>query len=319
MKKVKLFETFASDCKCGGNCTCGTSKVNEAKKLKYKDIHDAWNLAYGEDFEYEYEGVYQEIVGKHRGKISKDDLAKLWDKMYGEDLATDYSGFFDKLDENLNEKSVYYYQEEVIELVKGLNQEEYEVFAFDNNVESDDADQMMDFIGSLSKKEAKDIIKQLSESVTNEASLSGIEFGNDDDIHPTKFKPLVQSLKKNKVKMEVEKEEGMHGYPEVKLIGKRKDIEKVLADVWGPDSVDGYAEYFEESITNEANADGTISDDEDERRDELEYEIYHKAEELIQYLKDEAENIGGPFRSPGIISDCVKQIKDAFRKNKIRL
>ena len=73
MKKVKLFETFASDCKCGGNCTCGTSKVNEAKKLKYKDIHDAWNLAYGEDFEYEYEGVYQEIVGKHRVKISKDD------------------------------------------------------------------------------------------------------------------------------------------------------------------------------------------------------------------------------------------------------
>lgn len=62
--------------------------------------------------------------------------------------------------QNLNEKSVYYYQEEVIELVKGLNQEEYEVFAFDNNVESDDADQMMDFIGSLSKKEAKDIIKQ---------------------------------------------------------------------------------------------------------------------------------------------------------------
>ena len=172
MKKVELFETYASDCKCGGNCTCGTSKVNEAKKLKYKDIHNAWNLAYGEDFEYEYEGVYQEIVGKYRGKISKADLAKLWDKMYGENLAADYSGFFDQLDE---------------------------------------------------------------------------------------------------------------------------------------------------SVIIEANADGTISDDEDERRDELEYEIYHKAEELIQYLKDEAENIGGPFRSPGIISDCVKQIKDAFRKNKIRL
>jgi hypothetical protein len=234
MKKVKLFEAFGSDCKCGGNCTCGTSKVNEAKKLKYKDIHDAWNLAYGEDFEYEYEGVYQEIVGKHRGKISKDDLAKLWDKIYGEDLAVDYSGFFDKLDENLNEKSVYYYQEEVIELVKGLNDEELEVFAFDNNVDLSDEESMGNFIGSLDKKGAKDIIKQLSG-------------------------------------------------------------------------------------TNEANADGTISDDEDERRDELEYEIYHKAEELIQYLKDEAEDIGGAFRSPGIISDCVKQIKDAFRKNKIRL
>lgn len=88
----------------------------------------------------------------------------------------------------------------------------------------------------------------ITESVLTEDSLSGIEFGNDDDIHPTKFKPLVQSLKKNKVKMEVEKEEGMHGYPEVKLTGKRKDIEKVLADVWGPDSVSDYEDYFESVV-----------------------------------------------------------------------
>jgi hypothetical protein len=88
-------------------------------------------------------------------------------------------------------------------------------------------------------------------SVVNEASLSGIEFGNDDDIHPTKFKPLTTSLKKNKVKMEVEKEEGDHGYPEVKLTGKREDIEKVLADVWGPDSISDYEDYFE-SVVNEA-------------------------------------------------------------------
>ena len=88
------------------------------------------------------------------------------------------------------------------------------------------------------------------ESIT-EASLSGIEFGNDDDIHPTKFKPLAISLKKNKVKMEVEKEEGDHGYPEVKLTGKRKDIEKVLADVWGPDSVSDHEDYFESAIIEE--------------------------------------------------------------------
>lgn len=89
------------------------------------------------------------------------------------------------------------------------------------------------------------------ESVVNEASISGIEFGNDDGIHPTKFKPLTMSLKKNKVKMEVEKEKGDHGYPEVKLTGKRKDIEKVLADIWGPDIVSDYEDYFE-SVVNEA-------------------------------------------------------------------
>lgn len=70
---------------------------------------------------------------------------------------------------------------------------------------------------------------------------------------------------------------------------------------------------------DEANPDGTISDDEDERRDDLEREIYHQAETLINYLKEEAEAIGGPFRSPGIIADCVKQIKEAFRKNRIKL
>jgi hypothetical protein len=96
-----------------------------------------------------------------------------------------------------------------------------------------------------------DVVKtfKANESVVTEASLSGIEFGNDDDIHPTKHKPLTMSLKKNNVKMEVEKEEGMHGYPEVKLTGKRKDIEKVLADIWGPDSIEDYEDYFESVVT----------------------------------------------------------------------
>jgi hypothetical protein len=102
------------------------------------------------------------------------------------------------------------------------------------------------------------------ESVVNETSLSGIEFGNDDDIHPTKFKPLTTSLKKNKVKMKVQKEEGDHGYPEVKLTGKREDIEKVLADVWGPDSISDYEDYFE-SVVNESEAENILQDLLDER------------------------------------------------------
>lgn len=122
-------------------------------------------------------------------------------------------------------------------------------------------------------------------SVVNEASLSGIEFGNDDDIHPTKFKPLVQSLKKNNVKMEVEKEEGDHGYPEVKLTGKRKDIEKVLADIWGPDSIEDYEDYFE-SVVTEAEI---KSDDEFK---EYAYSVLKKAfgEEFDQSKADEVVN-----------------------------
>ena len=78
-------------------------------------------------------------------------------------------------------------------------------------------------------------------------------------------------------------------------------------------------DFYESEKVDEANPDGTISDDEDERRDMLEMEIYQQTETLINFLKEEAEAIGGPFRSPGIIADCVKQIKDAFRKNKIKL
>lgn len=251
MKKVELFETYASDCKCGGNCTCGTSKVNEAKKLKYKDIHDAWNLAYGEDFEYEYEGVYQEIVGKHRGKISKGDLAKLWDKMYGEDLAADYSGFFDQLDESM----------------------------------------VTEAFSRMSNDAIENELYAATQALTT--YYDWLKAGNDAGKGKS-IDHIISLLKKCKSD-----------------IKRFNDKEETIGTEYE-------APTLESSVT-EANADGTISDDEDERRDELEYEIYHKTEELIQYLKDEAENIGGPFRSPGIISDCVKQIKDAFRKNKIRL
>ena len=101
------------------------------------------------------------------------------------------------------------------------------------------------------------LFEEFSSTLT-EASLSGIEFGNDDGIHPTKHIPLTKSLKKNNVKMEVEKEKGMHGYPEVKLTGKRKDIEKVLADIWGPDSIEDHEDAYESVVTEAVNASGYI-------------------------------------------------------------
>ena len=127
------------------------------------------------------------------------------------------------------------------------------------------------------------------EAVVTEASLSGIEFGNDDDIHPTKFKPLVQSLKKNKVKMEVEKEKGMHGYPEVKLTGKRKDIEKVLADIWGPDSIEDYEDYFESAEIEEGNEFGAARA-EAIAKGEKTFKVGDKEYPVEDVSKDDKEN-----------------------------
>ena len=69
----------------------------------------------------------------------------------------------------------------------------------------------------------------------------------------------------------------------------------------------------------EANADGTISDDEDERREELEMEVYNEAKSFAESVKERAYEIGGSFRGPGIQSDVTKQIKKAFKDAKFRL
>lgn len=69
----------------------------------------------------------------------------------------------------------------------------------------------------------------------------------------------------------------------------------------------------------EANADGTISDDEDERREELEIEVYHEAKAFAESVVSRAYEIGGDFRGPGIQADMSKQIKKAFKDAKFRI
>ena len=161
----------------------------------------------------------------------------------------------------------------------------------DGNVNVDELEVYMPFKynyknAKIAPSTKKEVIKRrlfypFNESLVNEASLSGIEFGNDDGIHPTKHIPLTKSLKKNKVKMEVEKEEGDHGYPEVKLTGKRKDIEKVLADIWGPDSIDDHEDAYESVVIeseeiNEAKMFYLIGDKEVSRDEVLTYKYDNK-------------------------------------------
>ena len=246
MKKLKTLEQFESKdpCQCGGNCGCGGNKsvnegarivlvdpnknqfkktvfysgpnrdadaeveklnkklsnsqkqkgfywkiaayesLEEAKKYNFKAISKAWEYAYGEDMEDEYEGFYQEVVGKYKNKVTKKDIAKIWNEVYGEDIGAEYSGFFDSIKENL---------------------------------------------------EASEKLEEINK------------------------------------------------------------IEEVKAD--------GYS----------------ISDDEDERMDIAEQEFYDKALELANDLKAEAYEIGGSFRGPGYEHRLMLQVKDAFKKAKLKL
>ena len=156
------------------------SVVTEAKKYKFKELAKAWEFVYGEEMEDEYEGFYQEVVGKYKNKVTKEDIAEIWNKVYGEDIATEYDGFFGSIKENLN-----------------------------------------------------------------------------------------TALK----------------------------LDKLF----------------------EANADGTISDDEDDAVENMLVDVEYMVDELVNYIKVETKKIGGSFRSPGMEAQCLKLVKETFKKHKVRL
>lgn len=69
-----------------------------------------------------------------------------------------------------------------------------------------------------------------------------------------------------------------------------------------------------ESNITEANADGTISDDEDERRAALVKRVKEQMEEILASAELDANDIGGKFRAPGIIAEVRKEIERQVKK-----
>ena len=91
----------------------------------------------------------------------------------------------------------------------------------------------------------------INEEEPVEESVRLFEATVDMDAMDPNSKGLAKLLKKHKVKMEILDMNGPSGYPEVRLTGKRKDLEAVLADdEYGWDDPD-LAEYIEESEVNE--------------------------------------------------------------------
>ena len=66
-------------------------------------------------------------------------------------------------------------------------------------------------------------------------------------------------------------------------------------------------------LLREVNPDGTISPDEDEARADLLVRVEIQTDELIQHIIDEAERIGGSFRSPGIKAECKSLMLEKIR------
>lgn len=76
-------------------------------------------------------------------------------------------------------------------------------------------------------------------------------------------------------------------------------------------------ERFSESVeVTEKKADGTISDDEDERRESLMAEVESAMDQLLAKIKADADDIGGSFRSPGIMYDAKKIMDTKLKRFK---
>ena len=68
---------------------------------------------------------------------------------------------------------------------------------------------------------------------------------------------------------------------------------------------------------SEKKSDGTISDDEDAREEDLMANVEVAIDDLIALIKKEANDIGGSFRSPGIESRVGKLLKEKLAKAKL--
>jgi len=140
-------------------------------------------------------------------------------------------------------------QDKVYELVKDMPANAYKNLAWEHDIPEEDPSAMEDFIFNLSNSEAKALTAEIKQKVY-ESKLyeASIEL---DAIDP-ESKDLAKLLKKNNVKMDIITMNGPGGgNPLVKLIGKRKDLEKVIADSkYGWDDPE-LEEFIEESKVNE--------------------------------------------------------------------
>jgi hypothetical protein len=110
---------------------------------------------------------------------------------------------------------------------------------------------------------------------------------------------------------------GMYGYLGSAADGKDYKWEWDGADI--NESVTKnfkHVQLFEQFI-NEKKSDGTISDDEEEREEDLMANVEVAIDDLISMIKKEANEIGGSFRSPGIESRVAKLIKAKLQKAKL--
>ena len=132
------------------------------------------------------------------------------------------------------------YQDEVEDRIKDLSGDEYEVFAFDNNIDPEDANEMSNFISDLDQDEAEKIINQLK---GEDYAKGGRTFETKNDLYNSGDYNNVNSLSAdiNKYFNELEKDLGKDYADEMRG--------EVIKDIKNPKEFyakGGMIDYFEE-------------------------------------------------------------------------
>ena len=110
---------------------------------------------------------------------------------------------------------------------------------------------------------------------------------------------------------------GMYGYQGRAAGGEGYKWDWDGYDINESKRVPTFEQFIKESVLNEKKADGTISDDEEEREEDLMANVEVAIDDLISMIKKEANEIGGSFRSPGIESRVAKLIKAKLQKARL--
>lgn len=339
--KLKTLEQFGQNdpCECGGNCGCGGKPVNEKFSFSKKEVEAAANLIASaiskvdksktavHDMEYDagrgagfdismdgfnYEGGSYTV--KDNGDVVNSAIGNSFpNAVYAKIGDTDIKKVMKnikKFESAVTESKGYKAGDEV-ELKTG---ETVKI----NQVVKGPRAELNTYRAKVKGKQIDFSLSDINESI--------------DEAKKYKFKDLAKAW--SHVYGEDMEDEYQGFYQEVTGKYKDKVTKKDIADIWtaiyGEDiaaDYDGFYNDLKENLDQiaklekldnlvEANDDGTISPDEDARRDEAVEMAGMEFDEFIKKFKEEAYDIGGTFRGPGIWSDIYKVIEYKLKKAK---
>jgi hypothetical protein len=262
-----------------------TTESKEMSKKEVRDLKVKINNArtigkYFTKDEVEFlQSLFESEVNEAK-KYKFKDIAKAWEFVYGEDMEDEYQGFYQEVTGKYKNKVTKSDIAKIWQEVYGEDIEaDYDGFYNELKENLNEANKL-DHFNEANINEGKLNMDKMIKAAGKE-----LKKGSDNDDLDMFIEDY---LEKNKIS------------PEEFDYEQRDELYQGLDIEYG--------------IVIEANADGTISDDEDERREELLKRVKEQMQELLASAELDAKDIGGSFRSPGIMADIKKELNNQLKK-----